>query len=520
MMRVASLGDMYATIGRLGAERRDQVALVSSHGRSTSFGALNDAVSAAATRLRAEGMRRGDAVAFSVRPSVEAIVLILATVRAGGVIVAADPGMGKKLFAARMAAVRPRFVMAESLLYALSGSGVARRLLRSRRLELPQIAGLPDCRFVRVGNWLPGTPSSIDARRLFRPLEGMSDQPVVLAPEDAVFIVFTSGTTDDPRAVVHTARSIAAVLSASDDICELDADSVVLTDQLHSAIPALLAGARVLIPRRNARPANTVDSLHHSKVTHAFLVPSDLHRLVSYCERRSLAFPNTLRQLVLGAGPVNRSLLVRLRSLLPASTRVTSVYGLTEMAPVACVDMVEKLAWQGDGDLVGVPLPGASVRIDHARELYVSGDRLCGRYLGGERLLEVATGDLARLDDARRVVLLGRSKDMIIRGHYNVYPALYEDKIAEIPGVARCALVGVWSEEVGDERIVLVVEPTAANRDAEKLRRRVDQALRIDALIDSLALPDEIVVMDLPELGRAHKINRGALRERLGQRPA
>ncbi|HEY8686559.1 MAG TPA: hypothetical protein VIO57_13220, partial [Chloroflexota bacterium] len=69
-------------------------------------------------------------------------------------------------------------------------------------------------------------------------------------------------------------------------------------------------------------------------------------------------------------------------------------------------------------------------------------------------------------------------------------------------------------------RIVLVVEPTAANRDAEKLRRRVDQALRIDALIDSLALPDEIVVMDLPELGRAHKINRGALRERLGQRPA
>jgi acyl-CoA synthetase (AMP-forming)/AMP-acid ligase II len=179
--------------------------------------------------------------------------------------------------------------------------------------------------------------------------------------------------------------------------------------------------------------------------------------------------------------------------------------------------MAEKLAWEGEGDLVGAPLPGARVRIGEGNELFVAGDWLCGRYLGKEPLMEVATGDLARLDDDGRVVLLGRAKDMIIRGHYNIYPALYEGKIAEIPGVARCALIGVWDERAGDERVVLVLEPAADVTDPAQLTRRVELALRADALVDTLALPDEIVVMPLPESGRTHKIDRNTLRRKLAE---
>jgi long-chain acyl-CoA synthetase len=184
------------------------------------------------------------------------------------------------------------------------------------------------------------------------------------------------------------------------------------------------------------------------------------------------------------------------------------------MAPVARVDMAEKLAWQGEGDLVGAPLPGSRVRIGEGGELYVAGDWLCDHYLGGDRLTEVATGDLARLDDEGRIILLGRVKDMIIRGHYNIYPALYEGKIEEIPGVARCALIGVWDDHLGDERVVLVLD--AANEtNPVRLKRRVEQVLRAEAIVDTLALPDEIVVMPLPESGRTHKIDRNALRRKL-----
>src|SRR5690242_6363516 len=94
MIRIASLDEMYVTLERLAHERPNEIALISPRGRPTTFAALNAALCATATRLQAEGMRPGDAVVFSVRPSVEAIILILATVRAGGNIVAADPGMG------------------------------------------------------------------------------------------------------------------------------------------------------------------------------------------------------------------------------------------------------------------------------------------------------------------------------------------------------------------------------------------------------------------------------------------
>lgn len=214
MTRITSLGEMYIALDRLAHERPDDVALISPRGHHTTFAALNDALCAAATRLQAEGMRPGDAVAFSVRPSVEAIILILATVRAGGIIVAADPGMGAELFAARMAAVRPRFVMAESLLYALSASRVARTVLRSRRLELPQVGRMAGCRFVRVGRWMPGTPRSIDAAHLMGPLPCCAP-PVQLQADDPVLIIFTLGTTAEPQAVVHNTRSIAAMVDAS-----------------------------------------------------------------------------------------------------------------------------------------------------------------------------------------------------------------------------------------------------------------------------------------------------------------
>ncbi len=516
MTRVASLTDVFDTLSRLGVERRDDMAIADSHGRPNTFWELDAVVSAAATRLIDEGMQRGDAVVFGVRPSVEAIVLILATVRAGGTIVATDPGMGADLFASRMATVRPKFVMAESVLYALSSSRIARRLLRSRRLDLPQVSRLPDCRFVRVGRWLPGAPPSIDARRLLRPLQCRPAPPVTPHLDDPVFIVFTSGTTGAPRAVVHSARSVAALLDASRLIAELDAKAVVVTDQLHSALPALLAGSQVVLPPIGAGVAEMVSLLHNFRATHAFAVSSDLYRLVTYCEQHRRVLPSTLRQLVLGAGPVSRSLLSRLRPLLSSGTQVRSVYGLTEMAPVACVDMEEKLAWQGDGDLVGAPLPGVCVRIDQRKELFVAGDRLCAHYLGGEALQEVATGDLAQLDDGR-IVLLGRSKDMIIRGHFNIYPALYEEKIAGLPGVGRCAMIGVWDERRGDERVVLVVEPATVATDSKDLRRRLSQAMRVEALIDHLALPDEVVMMTLPESGRTHKIDRDALRRHFSE---
>ena len=58
-----------------------------------------------------------------------------------------------------------------------------------------------------------------------------------------------------------------------------------------------------------------------------------------------------------------------------------------------------------------------------------------------------------------KLILVGRKKDMIIKGNYNIYPGLYEPVIQNIPGVLACAMVGVFDTDMQDEKIVLAVEP-------------------------------------------------------------
>ncbi|MDF1504561.1 class I adenylate-forming enzyme family protein, partial [Roseisolibacter sp. H3M3-2] len=246
--------------------------------------------------------------------------------------------------------------------------------------------------------------------------------------------------------------------------------------------------------------------------THTFLVPADAQRAVDHPAARGATRRPALRHLLLGAAPVEVPLLRRLRAVLPPAATAWAVYGMTEILPVATVSIDAKLAWAGDGDLLGAPAPGVEARVADDGELLLRGPQLCAGYLGEAPMREHATGDLVRLDDGGRLVLLGRKKDMIIRGHDNVYPALHEPVVARIPGVRRCAMVGVRDARASDERIVLVVEP-AEGTDPAALARALPAALRTgDTRIDDAALPDRILVMPLPEAGRSRKVDRAALR--------
>jgi acyl-CoA synthetase (AMP-forming)/AMP-acid ligase II len=222
------------------------------------------------------------------------------------------------------------------------------------------------------------------------------------------------------------------------------------------------------------------------------------------------------QRLLVGGAPVLAPLLRRARAALP-DTEILAVYGMTEILPVAVTSCDEKIAYAGVGDLVGRPLPGVTARLGPDGELLLRGAHLCRGYLGEPPLTEHATGDLARVDDDGRIVLIGRSKDMIIRGRTNIYPGLYEPTIATLPGVGTATLLGL-GDEIGDERVVLVLTPTDALDagpgprvlNGHPLAAQVRSAL--PPLIDASALPDEIVVVSyLPRRGRANKPDRAAL---------
>ncbi len=294
---------------------------------------------------------------------------------------------------------------------------------------------------------------------------------------------------------------------------------VLLGRELHLMLPALGAGATCLVPRALRFDAAAIwRAITRHQVTHAFLVTNDARLLLEHGRRTRQVLPGSLRSLMIGAAPVRAGFLARLREILPGDCTAWCVYGATEVLPIARVTLEEKVQWQGSGDLVGAPIAGVDVRVSPSGELFVRGERLCRGYLDEPPMSEHATGDLARLDDGR-IVLLGRTKDMIIRGHHNIYPALYEAQVERIPGVRRAAMIGDYDTALADERVVLVVEPDDGT-DADVLRASVARALASGPLrIDRTALPDRIEVRALPESGRSRKIDKGALRAALGVRP-
>jgi acyl-CoA synthetase (AMP-forming)/AMP-acid ligase II len=459
------------------------------------------------------GLAPGDHVLFAVRPGIDTIVFMLAIVQAGGVLVAADLGIGDTLFASQMAMIQPRWVVADSLLLAASRYRLLRRLARARGLSLLPLEQLTRARCIGVGPWLPGDGCTITGASIERlgARRGIAALPA-RAPEDPLIVVFTSGTTAAPKAVVHSARSIAATLDLVGSQLRFTEGDVVYASDVHLVLPALSAGASVVVPPRGRfSAARTQQLLREHGVTHLFNVTADAQALAEHLAPAGDTLPATIREVMIGAAPVRAEFLRRFHAVLPPAARAWCVYGMTELLPAAFITLEEKLAYAGDGDVLGTLARGVTARLTVEGELVLRGPNLFTRYMGYDSVEEHYTGDIARFDNGR-LVLLGRCKDMIIRGHHNIYPALHEPVVERLPGVRRCAMVGVFDERHADERVVLVVEPEEGV-DGDRLRHEVGRALRDGPWrIDDAATPDLIIAMSLPLTGRSHKVDKNALR--------
>ncbi|MEU5807651.1 class I adenylate-forming enzyme family protein [Streptomyces sp. NPDC047718] len=474
-------------------------------------GELADLADAYAAALHARGLRAGDTVGVAVRPGPRALAVLLALWRLGLRGAVLDPGAGPDVLRARLALARPSLVLADAAAQAVAGW--ARPLARRARLALPDLAGLGGP-VATVGPRLPGCAPALD-RGAPRPGAGAGAAGAADADADAV-IVFTSGTTSQPRAVVHTRASLAAGMETVSALFTEAGESAgagglggpgglggggedrpVLGGTFFVLVPALTRGAPVALPARS--PRVLARQLHRLEPADTYLTPPQL--------RDALAAGARFHGRVwTGSAPAGAELLGRVREA--GAARAWGVYALTELFPAAAVEAREKAAYEGPGDLVGAPLPGVAAKTDEDGQLLLSGPAARHRYLGEEPDPWVRTGDRARLDGTGRIVLEGRTKDMVLRRAENIYPGLYEPSL-HVPGVELAVLVGVpagaAAEAAGDERLVAVVQP----------RRGVAEPQLRAALADPLrrmgsARPDAVVFADVPLAGRSRKPDRAA----------
>ncbi|MFH7593984.1 class I adenylate-forming enzyme family protein [Streptomyces racemochromogenes] len=446
-------------------------------------GGLVELADAFAAALHARGLRAGDTVGVAVRPGPRALAVLLALWRLGLRGAVLDPGAGAEVLRARLELARPALVLADAAAQAVAGW--AAPLARRARLELPELAALGPV--ATVGPRLPGCAPALD---LGAPRAGV---PAGYEGDGDAVVVFTSGTTSRPRAVVHTRAGLAAGMETVSSLFGAHGGGPVLGGTFFVLVPSLAQGAPVALPARS--PAVLARQLARLSPRDTYLTPPQLRDALGAGARFG-------GRVWTGSAPASAALLGRVREA--GAEQAWGVYALTELFPAAAVESREKAVFEGAGDLVGSPLPGVRTAVDAQGQLLLTGPAARDRYLGEDPDPWVRTGDRARVDAAGRIVLEGRCKDMVLRRAENIYPGLYEPGL-HVPGVELGVLVGVPAGD-GDERLVAVVQPQRGVPEPA-LRAALSQPLRAMGT----ARPDALLFAEIPLSGRSRKPDRAAV---------
>ena len=467
-------------------------------GIAVTRGAFGERVRASAGAFTRIGLDPGAAIAFGVRQDIAGIAWLLGALRAGLTVVIVDPRLAPEHLVAQCRAAGVAAVVLDGGVAAVARHPILRWIAARRGVRLPPPSRLAPAMWATSASFAM-------VPRLDRSAGGDGRRPA--DPATPAVVVFTSGTTDQPRGIVHTAGSLAATMQMAADAFALGARDRVLGAGLHRVAPALLAGAPVVLPG-NVSGAALARLTRDAAVTHVSL---PLHRALGWAAAGGGA-PD-LRSIVLGSAPVTNAGLVRLRTMLPAGVSISSVYGLTEHLLVARVEAEERIAHaEREGDLVGRPFPGTGVRIARDGEIWLSGSALARGYLGDlAPARELPTGDVGHLDELGRLILLGRRKEMIIRDGVNIYPGLYEARLAAAARLEAAFLVGVRGPDA-NELAVLVGVPRPGDG-VETARARLRAVARgPSSPLDAHAQPDAVTMLSsVPRAGRSGKPDRAAI---------
>lgn len=297
------------------------------------------------------------------------------------------------------------------------------------------------------------------------PVEGGSPQPQPQPqpPRDGRLVLLTSGSTGQPKAVLHSPSSLLA--SAQGAVEHLDFGPggrwAIALPTNHAgglAIPfrALVSGGEAFWPNDARALADVARSS-----THLSLVPTQLRRLV----QTGTPVPVQMQRVLLGGASVPPSLTNQASQ---AGWPLVLSYGLTETGSlVTATD-------PGDLQSSGRVLPERGLRISQTGEIEVGGQVLFEGYLEGELSGEWhRTGDLGRVDEEGRLHVLGRIDNMFVSGGENVHPETIESALMALPGVEEAVVVGVPDEEFGSRPIAFVRGPSRPEALEEGLRKRL-----------------------------------------------
>jgi len=354
--------------------------------------------------------------------------------------------------------------------------------------------------------------------------------------EAGAVLLFTSGTTGDPKAALLRHRHLTAYILESVDFMSADEHECALISVppyhiagISAVLSSVYAGRRCVLLEQ-FDPYRWVEVVRDEGITHAMVVPTMLGRIVDVLETMGTTLP-TLEHLAYGGGRMSVEVIERALQLLP-DTGFVNAYGLTETSSTIALlgpeDHREALRAADERARarlasVGRPLPaveleirdpiGVGVPAGVSGEIYVRGPQISGEYVGQARLSGdgwFPTRDAGRLDEDGYLYVEGRLDDVIVRGGENISPGEVEAVLAEHPEVLEVAVVGLPHDEWGEHVVAVVVPRHDADEAlAEVLRDLVRSRLR------STRVPERIEFCTSLPYNETGKLLRRQLRAEL-----
>ena len=437
-----------ATVLIESAHRQPHAEALRSGGRRVVYAELDRASAHVAARLRGDGIAPGDRVGLAMPNVPEFAAAYYGILRAGAVVVPLDVDLKR-----------------DELRCSLADAGAA--LLIGWRGLLRTTGAVP--------TWLAAPGSFFD--------DGapVAAPPATIerAPDDTAVIVYTSGTTGQPKGAELTHANLWRNAQVTSGLFGYGPEDAVLGalplthafGQTCTLNATVLAGARLVLVPRFERLAG---------VTVLVGVPSMYAALLAEAGGERIAAP-ALRLCISGGAPLAPELLDACEAAL--GTRLLEGYGLTETSPVASFNRPGGPRRPGS---IGTPIDGVEMQLrdvspDGVGEIVIRGHNVMKGYWNRPAETRAVlsedgwlrTGDLARADEDGAFRIVGRGKDLIIRDGRNVHPREIEDVLHGHPDVLEAAVIGVPDALLGEEVVACAVVRPGASVTEEQLRSYV-----------------------------------------------
>jgi len=456
-----------------------------------SYAELSAAADQWAGLLRAKGVKRGDRIAVVAGNRHEVAELFFACGRVGAALVPLNWRLAPVELSAIIQHAQPMLLIGEGRFRAAAeeaagGNGFA-------------------------GEWID---FDNDAQRMIA-ASPAHERDVEVMANDAVLILYTSGSTGQPKGVIIPHRQILYNAIATTTAWELGPDDIapVSTPFFHTggwnvfATPLWHRGGRVVL-FDGFDAASFLDGFAEERCTVGLTVPTQLV-MMRESARWGIELPD-LRFLACGGAPCPPSLSAEVRA---SGYTLREGYGLTECGP-NCFAISDEEAIARPGT-VGWPVPflemkletegGREAESDESGELLLRGPQMFGGYLHDpERTAEalapggwLRTGDLARRAPDGAYSISGRRKEMFISGGENVFPGEVESVLCEHPGVSEVVVAGVSDPLWGEVGRAYVVR-----RDGAEAMTGEDLIAFARTRLAGYKIPRSVVFLaDLPRLG-------------------